>query len=126
MSSEESRFEGIKAYLEPLSGDARSRIASLCGLIETTVPEATGRITYQMPAYFLDGKNLVCFAAFKKHIGFYPVTDSVFREFEFDLASFPQSGRGTVQFPYRVPFPLELLQRIVLFRVEECRKASRE
>jgi len=63
--------------------------------------------------------SLVYFAAFKNHLGFFPASSAVFDEFFDDLAPYKQSGRGTVQFPHNKPLPLDLIRRIVAFRVDE-------
>jgi uncharacterized protein YdhG (YjbR/CyaY superfamily) len=70
-----------------------------------------------MPTFNLNGKYLVYFAAFKRHIGFYPAPIGI-PEFEEDLSVYG-SGKGTIQFPYDRPIPYELVTRIVKFRVKE-------
>jgi uncharacterized protein YdhG (YjbR/CyaY superfamily) len=62
---------------------------------------------------------LVYFCAFKKHIGFYPASMTVFDKFHDELKEFKQSGRGTIQFPYSSDLPLGLIKQIVEFRIEE-------
>jgi uncharacterized protein YdhG (YjbR/CyaY superfamily) len=70
-----------------------------------------------MPAYKLNGKPLVYFAAYKKHIGFY-ATPSGHEKFAQELSKYKQ-GKGSVQFPTAQPVPLDLIKRIVEFRVQE-------
>ena len=76
----------------------------------------TEAISYQIPTFKLDG-NLVHFAAFKNHIGFYP-TSSGIAAFEKDLSKY-KTSKGTVQFPLDKPIPYDLVRKIVLFRVKE-------
>jgi uncharacterized protein YdhG (YjbR/CyaY superfamily) len=80
-------------------------------------PEITEEIAYMMPAYKLNKKPLVYFAAFKKHIGFYatPTGHEAFKE---ALSSYKQ-GKGSVQFPLSQEIPFELIRDIVKFKVEE-------
>ncbi len=85
-------------------------------MIQEAAPEATETINYQMPTFVLHG-NLVHFAAQKKHIGFYP-TPSGIEAFQAELAGY-KSSKGAVQFPLDQPLPLELIGRIVTFRVAE-------
>ena len=88
----------------------------LRALIAAAAPGATQSLKWSMPA-FSYARILVTFAAFKKHIGFFP-TPSAIREFKDDLAAFKTSA-GTVQFPYDRPLPKALITRITRFRVKE-------
>ncbi len=74
-----------------------------------------------MPTFTLKG-NLVHFAAFKNHIGFYPASKTVFEKFKDELKIYKQSGKGTVQFPYDKPVPLELIKKIAKLRAIENNK----
>lgn len=118
MTPLETAFPPIAAYLDTLAGEVRDRVASICRTVESVAPQAEGRISYQMPAYFLQG-SLVYFSAFRKHIGFFPASAAVFEAFRDELSPYPQSGRGTVQFPHKQALPLELIRRMVEFRVAE-------
>jgi uncharacterized protein YdhG (YjbR/CyaY superfamily) len=71
-----------------------------------------------MPAYKLNGKPLVYFAGHKNHIGFYPIPSGI-SAFKEELSAYSQSGKGSVQFPYNQPLPLELITKIVKFRAHE-------
>jgi uncharacterized protein YdhG (YjbR/CyaY superfamily) len=90
--------------------------------IKETAPEATEKISYQMPTFYLNG-NLVHFAAFKSHIGFYPVPTGI-EKFKKELSVY-KTTKGAVQFPLDQPLPLDLVRKIVKFRVaENLRKAE--
>ena len=84
--------------------------------IRRTAPAAEETISYQMPAFTLKG-SLVYFAAFKKHIGFYPRV-SVLEKFKDELAVY-KSAKGSVRFPLDKPIPYGLITKIVKFRVKE-------
>lgn len=84
--------------------------------IRKAAPDAEERISYKMPAFTLNG-NLVYFAGFKEHIGFYPIPTGIER-FERELAPYKQ-GRGSVQFPLDKPIPYGLIAKIVKFRAKE-------
>jgi uncharacterized protein YdhG (YjbR/CyaY superfamily) len=90
-------------------------------VIHAAAPEATEKISYQMPTFFLHG-NLVHFAAFKHHIGFYPVPSGI-EAFAAELAPYKRS-KGAVQFPLDQPLPHDLITRIVDFRVAENRQKA--
>lgn len=85
-------------------------------VIREEAPQAQETIRYQMPTFRLNG-NLVHFAAFQHHIGFYPTPTGI-AEFERDLAAY-KGGKGSVQFPLDQPIPYDLIRRIVRFRVDE-------
>lgn len=107
----------VEQYMKTFPSD----IQLLLGKIRTTIleaaPEAHEEMAYGMPAYKTDGKPLVYFAAFKKHIGFY-ATPSGHTAFADDLSNYKQ-GKGSVQFPLDKPLPFDLIKKIVEFRVKE-------
>jgi uncharacterized protein YdhG (YjbR/CyaY superfamily) len=118
MNNNMQNFTSIDRYITSFSGEIRTRLETICKFVQKIAPEAEGKISYNMPAYFLGGR-LVYFCAFKKHIGFYPASMIVFRKFKDELKAFKQSGKGTIQFPYDEPLPVELIKKIILFRVKE-------
>lgn len=85
-------------------------------MIRSVAPEASEKINYQMPTFVLHG-NLVHFAAFRHHIGFYP-TPSGTEKFKQEIAAY-QNAKGSIRFPLDKPMPLDLIHRITLFRVQE-------
>jgi uncharacterized protein YdhG (YjbR/CyaY superfamily) len=97
-------------------------LAELRTTIKASAPEAIEKISYQIPTFYLNG-NFVHFAGFKNHIGFYP-TSSGIEAFKRELAIYP-GAKGTVRFPLNQPLPLDLISKIVKFRVaENLRKAE--
>ncbi len=111
----------IDEYIALCPPEVQKKLQQVRETIHAAAPEAQETISYKMPAFTLDG-NLVYFAAFAKHIGFYPIPSG--REaFKQELSRYKQ-GKGSVQFPLDQPLPLELIRRIVLFRAEENRKKA--
>ena len=106
----------IDQYLEGVPEEVRAALEELRATIRAAAPAATEKISYQMPTFYLNG-NLVHFAAFKQHIGFYP-TPSGIEAFKEKLRMY-RSSKGAVQFPIDEPLPLELIAEIVRFRVAE-------
>lgn len=84
--------------------------------IRKAAPDATEAISYAIPTFKLNG-NLVHFAAFKNHIGFYPTPTGI-EEFEKELSVYKQ-GKGSVQFPIDKPLPLDLISKIVKYRIRK-------
>jgi len=109
-------FNSIDEYIEQFPEEIQTILQKIRSVIKEAAPEATEKISYQMPTFFLKG-NLVHFAAYKNHIGFYPAPRGI-EKFKEELSQF-KGAKGSVQFPMDKPLPLELIRRIVLFRVEE-------
>ena len=101
----------VDSYLLELPAYQRERAEALRGLILRTAPEAVEYFAYGMPAYKLRGKPLVYFAVYTNHLGVYALS-AAHAEFAAELASFKQ-GKGSVQFPWAQPLPLELIGRMV-------------
>jgi len=114
MSDKDSTPATVDEYIAQFPPAIASRLRALRATIKKAAPEAEERMAYRMPAYWLDGP-LVYFAAFKKHIGFYPLPEAI-GEFAERLAPYAAS-KGAVQFPIDEELPLELARDIVRFRV---------
>lgn len=106
----------IDEYISQWPADIKDRLESMRETIQKAAPKATEAISYGMPAFNLNG-YLVYFAAYKSHIGFYPVPSGL-KAFEKELSVF-KTGKGSVQFPHDNPLPLALVTKIVKFRVQE-------
>ena len=115
------QFKTIDEYIKTFPADIQSTLEKIRQTIREAAPEALEAISYQMPTFFLEG-NLVHFAAFKNHIGFYPAPTGI-EAFAKELSLY-KGAKGSVQFPLEKPLPVELIERIVRFRVKEnTRKA---
>jgi uncharacterized protein YdhG (YjbR/CyaY superfamily) len=106
----------IDEYIASYPPDVRKKLIDMRVTIRKAAPAAEEKISYRMPAYALKGM-LVYFAAHTNHLGFYPFT-SALKEFRNELSAF-HTSKGGVQFPYKDPLPLNLIQRIIEFRVQE-------
>ncbi len=111
------QFATIDEYIQTFPPEVQARLQKVRQTIRKAAPQAVETISYQMPTFKLHGKNLVYFAGYKRHIGFYPVPSDV-PAFKKELAPFVQ-GKGSVQFPLDRPLPYTLVKRIVAFRVKE-------
>lgn len=108
----------IDQYVAGFPVETQIVLEKIRASIKKTVPGAVETISYGMPAFNLNGRNLIYFAAYKKHIGLYPVPRDN-KTFEKDFSSYKTSGKGAIQFPLEKPIPLSLIIRIVKFRVKE-------
>jgi uncharacterized protein YdhG (YjbR/CyaY superfamily) len=121
MDNKKSGFTSIDEYITTFPEDVQATLQELRATIKAAAPDATEKISYQMPTFYLKG-NLVHFAAFKNHIGFYPVPSAI-EAFQDELSVYKRS-KGAVQFPLDQPMPLDLISRLVKFRVEENLKKA--
>ena len=119
------QFQTIEEYIGAFPEDVQRILNELRQTIKEAAPEAQETINYQIPTFTLNG-NLVHFAAFEKHIGFYP-TPSGMEAFKQELSRY-KGAKGSVQFPIDEPLPLPLIRRIVEYRVKEnlARKQKRK
>jgi len=118
-----AQFGSIEQYIAAAPEHVRPVLEEMRRTIHEAAPEAVEAIAYQIPTFRLDGRNLVHFAAFKSHVGFYP-TSSGIAAFEGELSPYATS-RGTVRFPLGEPIPHDLVRRIVAFRVREVSEKGR-
>ncbi len=106
---------------QPLA--VRMRLKEIRSIVRSLAPDAVEKISYRMPAFFLNGA-LVWFAAFKNHIGFYPGASGV-AVFQDEIKSY-KSAKGSIQFPHDRPLPAALIKRIVKYRMKENREGRKE
>ena len=118
MRPSSSTVATIDDYIDGFPAGVKSRLRKLRATIRRAAPEATERIAYRIPTFHLNG-NLVHFAAFERHIGFYPGPSGI-AAFRDALAKY-KNAKGSVQFPHDEPLPLDLVAEIVKFRVDENR-----
>ncbi len=108
--------KNIDEYIAACPAEIQGKLQELRATIRKAAPDAEETISYKMPTFKLNG-NLVYFAAFENHIGFYPIPTGI-KAFEKELSVYKQ-GKGSVQFPLDKPLPLKLVTRIVKFRAKE-------
>ncbi len=109
-------FNTIDEYIASFPKDVQEKLRELRRVIRESAPEAEETISYKMPAFKQDGM-LVWFAAFKDHIGFFPKASAI-EAFRNDLSDYELS-KGTIRFPLDKAIPLELVRKIVKYRVAE-------
>jgi len=106
----------IDEYIAEYPAFTQNLLNVLRDRIRVIVPDAEEKISYGVPTFTLAG-NLVHFAAYQNHIGFYPGASGI-NNFTQELAGY-ETSKGTVQFPLNQPLPLELIEKIVRFRAQE-------
>ena len=113
MNATKKRFETIDEYIEAFPKDVQSILEKMRQTIRRATPEAEEAISYQIPGFKLNG-NLVWFAAFKNHIGFYLMKTGI-QAFKKELSAY-KGAKGSIQFPMEKPIPYDLVKKIVRFR----------
>jgi uncharacterized protein YdhG (YjbR/CyaY superfamily) len=116
MQESKTIFTTIDEYIETFPMELQEKLREIRQTIRESAPDATEAISYQMPTFKLNG-NLVHFAAYEHHIGFYPIPSGM-EAFKEELSHY-KTGKGSAQFPLDQPLPLDLIRRIVEFRVKE-------
>ena len=111
-----AQAENIDQYISGFPKDIQKRLEEIRSTIRKAAPEAEEAMSYAIPTFKLNG-NLVHFAAFKNHIGFYPTPGGI-EAFKKELSAY-ESAKGSVQFPLDQPMPLSLISNMVKFRVKE-------
>jgi uncharacterized protein YdhG (YjbR/CyaY superfamily) len=109
-------FTNIDEYIAGFPKEIQGMLQKIRATVHEAAPDAKETISYQMPAFALEGV-LVYFAAFKDHVGFFPTASGVVN-FQKELSAY-KTSKGTIQFPLDKPVPVELIRKIVLFRVKE-------
>lgn len=122
MLTPKKQFKNIDEYINRFPKNVQVILEKMRQTIKETAPEAVETISYQMPTFKLNGKNLVHFAGWKNHIGFYPVPSDI-EAFKKELTPY-KNAKGSVQFPIDKPIPYALVKKIVFFRIEENKKKN--
>ena len=117
MSTNQPGARTIDQYIAAFPPEVQALLEQLRMTIREAAPDAQERISYGMPTFTLNGRYLIYFAAYKKHIGLYPAPIGV-AEFH-EAMSLYGAGKGTMKFPLDQPLPLELIRKVVQFRLKE-------
>lgn len=117
MGTSNIRIKTIDEYIATFPQNIQDILEDVRKAIRDSAPDAQEAITYGVPTFKLNG-NLVHFAAYKKHLGFYPAGSSAIEAFKTELSNYSLS-KGTIRFPLDEPIPLELVKKIVKFRVKQ-------
>ena len=118
-----AKYQDVDEYMAQLPDDRRAVMEQLRSTIRSAAPDAAEAISYNMPAFRLDGRFLVSYEAFKRHYSLFPWSDAMVEELGEELRPYAV-GKGTIRFPADEPLPLELVRRIVEFRNRELAREA--
>lgn len=124
MISKNVKYETIDEYISLFSSSAQELLISVFITIKKVAPKSEEAISYGIPTLKLNGKNLVHFAGYEKHVGFYPGSKAVLK-FAKEIATY-KSAKGSIQFPIDKKMPLSLISKIVKFAVAENELRSKK
>ena len=117
------QYDTIDEYIGSFPPETQRALTKMRDLIRGEAPGSVETFSYAIPTFDVNGKHLVHFAGFERHIGFYP-TPSAIEAFKAELAPY-KSAKGSVQFPLTEPLPVDLIRRMVQFRLQECRSSAK-
>lgn len=123
MPEQRSTAGDIDAYIAQFPAETQKVLREMRELIRANAPGAIETMSYAIPTFDLNGRHLVHFAGYPRHIGFYPIPTGM-EAFKEELSHY-KTGKGSVQFPLDQPLPRDLIRRIVEFRVEENQRRKR-
>jgi len=115
----QTKFHTIEEYINNFPKEVQHLLIEIKTTITEIIPEASEKISYGIPTFYLNG-NLIHFAAYKNHIGFYPGASGI-EKFKNEISKYKNS-KGAVQFPLNQDLPIDLIKQIVAFRVNENKK----
>lgn len=104
-------MEDIEAYLSQFTGQTRTRLEQIREIITASTPVSTEVMNYGIPTFKRDGKNLIHYAGYAKHVAIYPGPETI-EQFSEELKPY-KTSKGTVQFPHDKPLPVDLINQIV-------------
>ena len=108
----------VEEYLAGLPEHQLEPIQRLRRYIRQVVPDASESFAWKMPAFKVEGRTLLCYAAFKNHCSFFPMSGSLLEEFQEELKGY-RTSKGTLQFPLDKPLPAALVKKLVKARVAQ-------
>ena len=116
MTQDTAGSKAVEAFIDSQPDETKQRLIAIRQAVAAAVPAATETISYGIPTFQMNGKNMLHYGPGKNHVGLYATPDG-HAGFEAELSAYKR-GKGSVQFPFDQPLPLDLITRIARFRAE--------
>lgn len=123
MNRSNAKYSDVDSYIKAQPESTQDKLRSMRQIVKELAPDAVESISYGMPAYKLNGKPLAYFAAFTEHIGFYPIPSGV-EAFKEEFSGY-KTTKGGIQLPLDKPLPVDLIKKVIKYRVAENASASK-
>lgn len=120
MAKVTQKYKNIDDYISTFSDEMQTMLQSLRKTIKEEIPGAEETISYHMPTFVINGDSVIFFAAWKSHVSIYPFSKEMEESIK-EASKYKMSGKGTIQFKLDEPLPLELIRKIVQFRLQEIK-----
>ncbi|MBI5946014.1 MAG: DUF1801 domain-containing protein [Chloroflexi bacterium] len=117
-----TNFQSIDEYIAACPPETHERLRQICAAVKKIAPEAKEKISYQIACFELNGRNLIHFAGWKKHISLYPIPAGS-EAFEEEISKYAD-GKGTVKLPLDEPLPMKLVERVIKAHIAENKKKT--
>ena len=117
-----TNFQSVDEYIAACPEETHERLQAIRAAVKKIAPEAQEKISYQIAAFELNGRNLIHFAGWKKHISLYPIPAGD-EAFESEVSQYTD-GKGTVKFPLDEPMPMKLVRKIIKLHLYQNLKMS--
>ena len=121
MTDSKSKFRTVEDYIASFPNEVQVVLETIRKTIKEVAPEGEEKISYNLPAFTLNGVSLLYFSAWKTHTSLYPYTSDMEKSFP-ETSEYKTSGKGTIQFPLNKPLPILLIKKIVEYRIKEIAK----
>jgi len=118
-----AKHSSIDDYIASFPDDVQKILQEIRAVITEAAPEAAETISYDMPTFNLNGAYLIYFAAWKKHVALYPVTEKIFQTLSSELSGY-KGTKGSAHFPLNNPVPIDLIRKIIELRIAENQEAA--
>lgn len=112
------KFKTVEEYIASFPKEVQVVLQTIRRSIKEVLPDSEEVISYNIPAFIVSGERVVYFSGWQKHSSLYPFTEAMEKEFP-ETKDYNTSGKGTIQFPYDKPLPVELIKKIAKFRLKE-------
>jgi uncharacterized protein YdhG (YjbR/CyaY superfamily) len=115
---ERRKFKTVNEFIDSFEGETHAALKKLRQLIKQSIPKAEEVISYNIPCYKIDGKYLIYFAGYAKHVSVYPIPKKYPISFQKEIDKY-KAGKGTLKFQLDKPLPVEFIQKVINYHLKD-------